>query len=104
MKYKRHKKIKRYKTIRLHEYAVVFYDSEQLIEFICHINSKSIVNSSLYAKGGYYLLILLTNKSQRIDTHITFNDKLHIDDIKLRYNLICKRDAVYKMQKAFIKT
>ncbi len=104
MKYKRHKKIHRYKTIRLYEYAVLFNDSDQLIDFVCHIKSDSITSSSLYTKNGHYLLILLTNKSKRIDTHITFKDKLHIDEIKLRYHLICKRDAIFKMQKAFIKT
>lgn len=104
MKYKHHKKIKHYKTIRSREYAILFYDSEQLIDFVCHKIDKNIINSSLYTKDGYYLLIILTNKSQYIDTHITFKDKLHIDEIKRSSRLICKRDAVYKMQKAFIKT
>ncbi len=104
MKYKRHQKINRYKKIRLREYAIVFCDSEQLIDFICDLNNENITNSSLYTKDGYYMLLISTTKAQNISNYATFKDNLHINKIKQNSSLICNRDAVHKMQKAFIKT
>ncbi len=103
MIYKRRKKIKRYKRVKLHEYAIVFNDSEHLIEFVCYINTANITNSCLYVKDSYYILLLSANKPLNSKTHITFEDKLHIDKIKLNTRLICKHDVIQKMQKAFIK-
>ncbi len=104
MKSKRRKRIKRYKIIKLHEYAIIFNDSEQLIEFVCHIKSKNITNSSLYIRGNHYILLLSSNFPQNMSSHVCFKDQLHIGEIKLNASAICKRDAVNKMQKAFIKT
>ena len=51
--------------------------------------------------NGGYQLIIFTNNTQSLSKKIVFKDKLHLDEIKLKSRLICKENAVQKMQKAF---
>lgn len=101
MNFKCHRKIKRYKKITPHEFVVIFDNSNQLIDYVCRIKSARIVNSSLYVKDGYYQLLITANSNQGFTKNIILKDKLHIDEIKFKSRLICKCDAVSKMQKAF---
>ncbi len=101
MRFKRHRKIKRYRKIALHEFAVIFDNSNQLIDYVCHLKITKIISSSLYTKDGYYQLLITANTTPGFTKNVILKDKLHIDEIKLNSHLICKCDAVFKMQKAF---
>lgn len=99
----RRRKIKRYRKIHTHEYAILFDNSNSLIDFVCNLKNASIISSSLYISYGCYQLLISTSNIQNLSKakKIIFKDKLHIDDIKLKSRLICKDDALPKMQKAF---
>lgn len=105
MKQRKHlhrRKIKRYRKIQAHEYAVIFDNSNNLIDFICNIKI-GIISSSLYVDCGYYQLVIFTDNAQyfRKVKNVVFCDKLHIYEIKHKSRLICKDNAIPKMQKAF---
>lgn len=101
-KHLRRRKIKRYRKINTREYAILF-DSSSLIDFVCNLKNSSIIRSSLYTACGYYQLLISTNSAQNLSKskNIVFIDKLHIDEIKFKSRLICKDNAISKMQKAF---
>lgn len=99
----RRRKIKRYRKIHTREYAVVFKDSNDLINFISDLKSKDIINSSLYTCCGYYQLILSCN-TLIISKNAVFKDKPHLDEIKTKSRVICKNNAIPKLQKAFKET
>ena len=101
MRFKRHRKIKRYRKINAREYAILFDSSNSLVEYICSIKTANIIKSSLYTMNGGYQLIICTNSTQSLSKKIVFKDKLHLDEIKFKNRLICKENAVQKMQKAF---
>ncbi len=101
MRFKRHRKIKRYRKTNAREYAILFHDSNSLIEYICSIKTTNIIKSSLYKSDNCYQLIICANNHQNLCKKIIFKDKFHIDEIKLKSRLICKDNAVQKMQKAF---
>jgi len=103
MKFKRHRKIKRYRKIHTREYAILFDNSNSLIDFICSLNGSSIASSSLYTKRGCYQLLVYTNFTQDLfkSKNAIFKDKLHLDEIKFKSRLICKDNAISKLQKAF---
>ena len=103
MKFKRHKKIKRYRKINCCEYAVIFLSSDNLIEYICNQNHIGITHSSLYTMNGYYQLLITTTITPVFIKNIIFKDKLHIDEIKNKGHIICKNNAVSKLKKAFKK-
>ena len=102
-KHLRRRKIKRYRKINICEYAILFDNSNSLIDFICTLKSSSIISSSLYTSYGYYQLLIFTDIAQNFYKikNIIFKDKLHIDEIKLKSRLICKDSAISKIQKAF---
>ncbi len=98
----RHRRnIKRYRKTIAHEYAIIFDSSNSLVEYICSIKTTNIINSSLYTRYDCYQLIICANNTQNLCKKIVFKDKLHIEEIKLKSRLICKNNAVQKMQKAF---
>ncbi len=103
MKFKRHRKIKRYRKINMCEYAILFDNSNSLIDFICNLKSSNIISSSLYTAHDYYQLLIITYTAQNLSKrkNIVFKDKLHIDEIKFKSRLICKDNAVLRFQKAF---
>ena len=101
MKFQRRRKIKRYRKASIYEYAILFKNSNELIEYICNQKSVNIINSSLYTKSGNYQLLILSNRIQNAYQNIVFKDRLHIDEIKLKSHLICKNDAISKLEKAF---
>lgn len=102
-KHSRRRKIKRYRKIHTHEYAILFDNSNSLIDFVCNLKNASVISSSLYTAYGYYQLLIFTGTAQNLSKskNIVFKDKLHIDEIKLKSRLICKDNAISKMQKAF---
>lgn len=105
MKYNKHlhrRKIKRYRKINTHEYAVIFDNSNSLIDFVCNIKTK-IIGSSLYVYCGQYQLLIFTDSALYFgkNKNAVFCDRLHIDEIKHKSRLICKDNAIQKMQKAF---
>lgn len=103
----RHKRnIKRYPKIIGCEYAILFDNSNSLIEFICTVKTTNIIKSSLYTKNDDYQLLILSNHASNFIAvkNVIFKDKLHIDEIKSKSHLICKDNAVQKMQKAFRAT
>lgn len=99
----RRRKIKRYRKINMCEYAILFDNSNSLIDFICNLKSSNIISSSLYLDYGYYQLLIVADTAQNLSKskNIIFKDKLHIDEIKFKSRLICKDNAVLKFQKAF---
>ncbi len=106
MKFHKHphrRKIKRYRKVKVKEYAILFDDSNRLIDYICSLKSTDIINSSLYTSHGCYQLLISTDKPQSLlkIKNIIFYDRLHIDEIKTRCRLICKTDTISKFQKAF---
>ena len=102
-KHLRRRKIKRYRKINICEYAILFDNSNNLIEYICNVKTSNIISSSLYAKGGSYQLLITSNYTPNIFKlkNIIFKDKLHIGEIKANNRLVCKDNAISKMQKAF---
>lgn len=103
MKYnkKRHKKIKYYQKVKSYEYALIFDNSNSLIEYVCNKNCNNIINSSLYTKDKSYQLIVISTMAHNFDKNIVFKDKLHIEEIKLNCHLVCKNNVIEKIQKAF---
>ena len=99
----RRRKIKRYRKIHSCEYAILFDNSNDLIEYICNHKNANISNSSLYTKNGNYQLIIFSNHTLSLikTKNTVFKDKLHIDEIKTKSRLICKDNAISKIQKAF---
>ncbi len=99
VKYK-FKKLKKIKTT--YKYALIFSDSNDMLDYICNMNIQNIINSKLYTRNGAYQLIITTRqKCDKNLKHIVFKDKFHIDEIKSNCRLICEKNAVSKIQKAF---
>lgn len=92
-----------YKKLRpVYEYAVFFYKSNDMIDFVCKTKFEKTINSKLYCKNRTYQLIITTFKKP--DTNlkfITFFDKMHIGEIKLKNRLVCKNNAVFKIKNSF---
>ncbi len=103
MKFKRYKKIKRYRKITFHEYAVIFDSSDNLIEYVCNKNRPDITNSSLYVKDDCYQLLITSTTAPEFTENIILKDKLHLNEIKDKSKIICKINAVSKLKKAFKK-
>lgn len=102
-KHLRRRKIKRYRKINIHEYAILFDSSNSLIEYICNAKTENIINSSLYTMSGSYQLLITSNSTPNMFKfkNIILKDKLHIGEIKAKSRLICKDNAVSEIQKAF---
>ena len=99
-------KFKKFKKAKiLYEYALIFNTSDDMIEYVCAANLRSIKKSSLYTEGGAYQLIITSyrniSKNQKCGV---FFDKPHIDQIKQNSQLICDDNAILKLQKAFKAT
>ena len=103
---KHHRKIKRYRKINTYEYVIVFDNSNNLIEYICNNNHNSIISSSLYTIKGQYQLLIKSNYLPHMPCikQAVFKDKLHLDEIKFKSQLICKDNIISKIQKAFKET
>ena len=100
---KRHKKVNRYRKINLFEYAIIFNDSNSLIDYICTNNHQNALNSSLYTVDGHYQLLITSTAQPHFSSNTLQKDKLHIQEIKNTSQLICKTNAIYKMKKAFLR-
>lgn len=96
-------KYKRFKKVKLcYEYAIFFYSSDDMIDFVCRAKLQDILNSKLYTyKGTYQLLITSTAAPCDKSKYIIFKDRAHISEIKLNNRLICKDNALLKIKKAF---
>lgn len=96
-------KFKKYKEVKtLYEYAILFDNSNNMIDFVCEINAQNIISSKLYTKSGTYQLIITSNQKHNKKLKYTvFHDKFHIDEIKLHSHLICENSAVSQIQSAF---
>ena len=99
----RHKKVKRYRKKSTFEYALVFSNSEKLVEYVCSKTLSNITSSSLYTHNGYYKLLITSNTPPVFCKNIILKDKFHIAEIKQKNKLICKYNAIYKLKKAFKK-
>lgn len=100
---KHRRKIKRYRKINVHEYIIIFSTSNSLIDYICTLKSYNITSSSLYTDGICYQLLISATAAPNVykTKNIIFKDKLHIDEIKFKSRIICKNNAISKLQKAF---
>lgn len=94
---------KRFKKIKLcYEYALFFFSSDDMIDFVCQANFQGILHSKLYTlKGTYQLLITSTAAPCDKSKYIIFKDRAHINEIKQNSRLICKDNALLKIKKAF---
>lgn len=103
---KHHRKIKRYRKINTYEYVIVFDNSNSLIDYICNKNHSNIINSSLYTAKSHYQLLIKSNYLPNLPyiKQAVFKDKLHLNEIKLKSQLICKDNIISKIQKAFKET
>ncbi len=91
---------KKFKTV--YEYAVFFYNSNDMLEFVCNTKFEKIINSKLYCKNGTYQLIITSLKKPNTNLKfILFGDKIHIAEIKSQNRLICKNNAVFKIKTSF---
>lgn len=96
------KKYKRLKIIR--EYALLFNNSNAMLDYVCNMHTNGIVESKLYTKGGKYQLIINCEQPPQDLTCTVFKDKFHIDEIKQKNRLVCSENAIKKIQKAFKAT
>lgn len=95
-KFKKYKKCK--KTF---EYALLFANSNAMVDFICSMPVVGICESSLYTKNGEYQLITVCERELKNPKCTAYCDKNHINDIKQNNRLICKNSAVQKIKKSF---
>lgn len=96
-------KFKRFKRIKLcYEYALFFYNSNDMIDYICSTKFQNIVNSRLYTDGNSYQLIITSTQAlNKKSKYIMFQDKTHINEIKMNNRLICENNTILKIKKAF---
>lgn len=93
----------RFKKLKTaYKYALLFSDSNDMLDYVCNMNTQSIINSKLYTRNGAYQLIVTTCKNcDKNFKHIFFKDKFHIKEINRSCQLVCDKNAVSKIQKAF---
>lgn len=93
---------KNQKILNVYKYALVFNNADNMLDFICNTKFHNIINSKLYTRYGTYQIIITSmqrpNKNLKI---ATFQDKLHISEIKKTSRLICKNNIILKIQTAF---
>lgn len=93
------RKFKRYRKAHTNECAIVFKDSNDLIDFICNFKTKDI-KSSLYTFCGHYQLVISYSTVSNVKSAV-FKDKPHLDELKTKGQLICNDNVILKMQRAF---
>ncbi len=95
-------KFKRYKRAKnTREYALLFADSNAMLDFVCSMQTSGITESVLYTKCGTYQLIVSGDKKLENLKCATFSDKHHINEIKQKNRLVCEKNAIKKIKKSF---
>ncbi len=98
------------KVIDIRDYLLLFENSNDLTDCISNISPVGIIGSRLYTNDGTYQLIVSAERSFcAILPHLSeycriSTDKIQISEVQEYHKLICQKDAVPRLIRAFKAT